>query len=207
MTHRQSPSPSTTPFVSLADGRIRDSESALRSRPTSLAPPSINVFFQPKRFSTTWLTVSPNPAILNHMVENHERTLDNVFHALSDQTRRAILARLAANECSVGELAEPFDMSLAAVSKHIKVLEDAGLIEKIKEGRTYRCRPSFDRLNDANALLEQLAGFWQGRLDALDAFLAGESPQQGHEHGERTGATHPKAGGQKGSPRKKRKSI
>ncbi len=144
--------------------------------------------------------------IVNHMVKHLADEMDGIFHALSDQTRRAILARLAEGECNVTELASPFQMSLAAVSKHIKVLEEAGLVEKIKEGRTFRCRPKFDRLSDANALLHQLADFWQGRLDALDSFFSNEVTQ-GTNDGNSHRSNDPKVGNKKDSARKKRKGV
>src|SRR3546814_2671231 len=77
--------------------------------------------------------------IFNHMVEYDSHTLDTIFHALGDTTRRAMLGELAAGERTVGEVAEPFAMSLAAVSKHIKVLETAGLVRRDVRGRTHVC--------------------------------------------------------------------
>src|SRR4051794_2970557 len=78
--------------------------------------------------------------IFNHMVEQKEASLDRVFHALSDPSRRRILKSLAGRERTVGELAEPLAMSLAAASKHIKMLERAGLMRRTKRGRTHYCR-------------------------------------------------------------------
>lgn len=112
------------------------------------------------------------------MVENTEQELDRILYALSDRTRRAILTRLGGAECSVTELAQPFDMSLAAVSKHIKVLEEAGLVRKRKNGRTFRCAANFASLRDVNALLEHYAAFWQDRLGALEQFLMNDSEQE-----------------------------
>ena len=130
--------------------------------------------------------------------------LDSIFSALSDQTRRAILLRLSHGESTVTELAEPFRMSLAAVSKHIKVLEDAGLVTKVKEGRIFRCHAQFGGLNDANTVLEQLSAYWNERLDALEKLLT-EKPTE--SHGNRTGKDHTKAGHKKGHSRKKRKGV
>jgi DNA-binding transcriptional ArsR family regulator len=87
--------------------------------------------------------------------------LDEVFAALSDPTRRAIVGRLADGEASVSELAQPFDMTLTAVAKHVTVLERAGLVEQRKEGRVRRCR------------LAEAGRFWQGQLDSLAAHLGG----------------------------------
>ncbi len=122
------------------------------------------------------------------MVDYRERRLDEIFYALSDGTRRAMLARLVKGECNVTELAEPFRMSLAAVSKHLKVLEAADLVRKEKDGRTIRCRPHFDSLQEANQLLGQLSVFWNNRLDALERFLATDTKEKGEKHGSDTAA-------------------
>lgn len=98
--------------------------------------------------------------------------LDRTFAALADPTRRAILARLGEGQASVGELAEPFDMSLPAVSKHLKVLERAGLIERRKDGRTHYCRVNAAPLRDADEWLARYRAFWEGSLDSLAHFLA-----------------------------------
>lgn len=97
--------------------------------------------------------------------------LSMTFSALADPTRRAILARLATGEATVSELAEPFDMSFPAVSKHLKVLERAGLVE---QGRTAQFRPRRlrpDPLRDLAAWLEEYRRYWDDRLDNLDAYL------------------------------------
>jgi DNA-binding transcriptional ArsR family regulator len=104
------------------------------------------------------------------MVVNNDR-LDLVFHALSDATRRDMLRRLAAREHTVGELAEPFDMSLAAASKHIRTLEDAGLIRRTVEGRTHRCRIEPSPLAGIGRWLRHYERFWTQRLDALERAL------------------------------------
>ena len=146
------------------------------------------------------------------MVDYREQRLDDIFHALSDETRRAILARLAGGECSVTELAAPFRMSLAAVSKHLKVLEDADLVRKEKNGRTFRCRPHFEPLNEANQLLEQFAVFWQGRLTVLENFLTADSIKDDSSNGEKNNESSRKSGSPearntKSHPRKKRKGV
>lgn len=99
-------------------------------------------------------------------------TLSTTFSALADPTRRAILARLAAGEASVTELAEPFDMSLPAVSKHLKVLERAGLIARNREAQWRRCRLDASPLRDVSAWVDQYREFWEQRLDRLEAYLA-----------------------------------
>ena len=106
------------------------------------------------------------------MVEEQTVALSAVFRALGDPTRRAMLRRLSSGERSVGELAEPFRMSLAAASKHVKVLERAGLVRRTVEGRTHRCRLDADRLAQAQRWLAYYQRFWTQRLDALDAMLA-----------------------------------
>lgn len=109
--------------------------------------------------------------ILNHMVKYETGTLDAVFSALADPTRRAILDRLAQGEATVGELAEPFAMSLPAVSKHLGVLEDAGLVTRERDGRVRRCRMESAPLQHASAWIEEYREFWEGRLDSLAAYL------------------------------------
>jgi DNA-binding transcriptional ArsR family regulator len=112
--------------------------------------------------------------IFNHMVDQSASQLDTVFHALGDATRRRMVQALAAGERSVGELAAPFDMSLAAASKHIKVLESAGLIRREIRGRTHVCRLDAAPLADAQAWLASYERFWTSRLDALDRLLRAE---------------------------------
>ena len=93
---------------------------------------------------------------------------DVAFAALADGTRRAILARLAESDASVGELAAPFAMSLPAVSKHLKLLERAGLIHRERDGRVHRCRLDPDRLRAIAAWLEHQRRCWEARFYALD---------------------------------------
>jgi DNA-binding transcriptional ArsR family regulator len=97
--------------------------------------------------------------------------LSSTFAALSDPTRRAILARLAAGEKSVTELAEPFEMSLPAVSKHLKVLERAGLIARGREAQWRPCRLDAGPLKDAASWLEHYRKFWEQSFDRLDSYL------------------------------------
>lgn len=97
--------------------------------------------------------------------------LSATFAALADPTRRAILARLAAGEATVGELAEPFDMSLPAISKHLKVLERAGLIARGREAQWRPCRLKAGPLKNAAEWLEYYRRFWEESLDRLDEYL------------------------------------
>jgi DNA-binding transcriptional ArsR family regulator len=97
--------------------------------------------------------------------------LSSTFAALADPTRRAILARLALGETSVTELAEPFDMSLPAVSKHLKVLERAGLIRRGREAQWRPCRIEPGALKHVDDWLEHYRRFWDASLDRLDNYL------------------------------------
>jgi DNA-binding transcriptional ArsR family regulator len=102
------------------------------------------------------------------MVENR---LDTTFHALADPTRRGMLANLALGAKSIGELAEPFAMTLAGASKHVKVLEDAGLITRRKAGRTHVISIDAKPLEEAERWLRQWEKFWNVRLDRLEALI------------------------------------
>ena len=97
--------------------------------------------------------------------------LSATFAALADPTRRAILARLAAGEATVTELAAPFDMSLPGISKHLKVLERAGLIARGREAQWRPCRLEAAPLKDVSDWVERYRRFWEERLDRLDAYL------------------------------------
>ena len=97
--------------------------------------------------------------------------LSNTFAALADPTRRAILARLASGECSVTELAEPFEMSMPAVSKHLRVLEKAGLIARRREAQRRPCRLEPGPLKDVADWAERYRSIWEQRFDRLEAYL------------------------------------
>jgi DNA-binding transcriptional ArsR family regulator len=97
--------------------------------------------------------------------------LDATFAALADPTRRAILARLASGEASVLELAEPFEMSQPAISKHLKVLERAGLISRGRDAQRRPCRIEAEPLAEATSWLEDYRKFWEGRFQRLDVLL------------------------------------
>lgn len=105
------------------------------------------------------------------MVKYHSDPLSDVFSALSDPTRRAILARLALGETTVSELAEPFDMSLPAVSKHLKVLEGAGLLVRERHGRLHLCQLNGGPMRDVADWIERYRAFWDARLDSLADYL------------------------------------
>lgn len=108
------------------------------------------------------------------MVEYRTQHLDLVFHALADSTRREMLRNLAHREHTVSELAQPFDMSLAAASKHIKVLERAGLVRRVVEGRTHTCRIEGKPLADIHEWMRFYERFWNDRLDTLEELLRAE---------------------------------
>ncbi|HEB59217.1 MAG TPA: ArsR family transcriptional regulator [Gammaproteobacteria bacterium] len=105
------------------------------------------------------------------MVKYSDDVLDATFRALSDPTRRAILARLAEGEAQVTELAEPFGISLPAVSKHLKVLEKARLIRRHRDGRIHRFTVNPEPIASAMSWIETYQRFWERQLDALGTFL------------------------------------
>ena len=106
------------------------------------------------------------------MVKHYSEQLDRTFFALSDPTRRAIIGNLAAKgACSVLELAEPFEMSLPAISKHLKLLENANLITRTRKGRVHYLRLCANPMSEANDWLEAYRQFWNERLDSLGRFL------------------------------------
>lgn len=116
-------------------------------------------------------------SIFNHMVELQALQLDSVFHALGDATRRQMLRNLADGERTVGQLAEPFSMSLAAASKHIKALENAGLIRREVRGRTHLCHLEPGPLASAHQWLNYYERYWNDRLDRLEQLLREEDAQ------------------------------
>jgi len=107
-------------------------------------------------------------------------SLSTTFAALADPTRRAILARLITGECSVTELAEPFDMSLPAVSKHLHVLERAGLISRGREAQWRPCRLEAGPIKQVADWTERYREIWEGRLNRLDAYLKTLHPKEKH---------------------------
>jgi DNA-binding transcriptional ArsR family regulator len=112
------------------------------------------------------------------MVELASDRLDAIFHALADPTRREMLLELANGERSVGELAEPFAISLAAASKHIKTLERAGLIRRTVRGRTHLCRLEAGPLATAQGWLGAYERFWTNRLGVLERMIREEEARK-----------------------------
>ncbi len=106
-----------------------------------------------------------------HARKNDETRLDAVFSALSDGTRRRIVARLAEGSASVTELAEPFAMSLPAVSKHLRVLENAKLLRRERDGRFQRCHFEPRALEDASAFIDRYRTFWEDTLEELARYV------------------------------------
>ena len=114
---------------------------------------------------------APEASIFNIMVKYKSETLDSVFSALADPIRRAILARLATGQSSVSELAEPFDISLPAVSRHLRVLRNAGLITPHKDGRVRRCTLDAAPLKAGSDWIESYRQFWESQFDSLAEYL------------------------------------
>jgi DNA-binding transcriptional ArsR family regulator len=122
--------------------------------------------------------------------------LSSTFAALADPTRRAILARLALGETSVTELARPFEMSMPAISKHLKVLERAGLIARGREAQSRPCRLEPGPLKEAASWIEEYRRFWEQSLDRLDAYLrkiqAARTKSKTNGSGKKRSKTKPK---------------
>jgi DNA-binding transcriptional ArsR family regulator len=111
------------------------------------------------------------------MVTN-SRQLDLTFAALADPTRRAILARLAKGDSTVGDLARPFEISRPAISKHLRVLERAGLVRRARDGRLSRCGLDASPMQEAADWVEQYRQFWERQLDALARYLEEEKEKE-----------------------------
>jgi DNA-binding transcriptional ArsR family regulator len=109
------------------------------------------------------------------MVTNN-RILDRTFGALADSTRRAILATLASGDATVGELASPFKISRPAISKHLRVLERAGLVQRERDGRLSRCALDATAMREAAAWMNDYRVFWTGRLDSLARYAERRRP-------------------------------
>lgn len=124
---------------------------------------------------------SSRPLIFNLMVEYSQRALDNVFAAVADPTRRAILHGLARKPATIGEIARPFPVSFNAISKHVMVLERAGLIRREVRGREHLCRLEPRPLREATAWLEHYRQFWEIRLDALERYVSKKVKTRGKE--------------------------
>jgi DNA-binding transcriptional ArsR family regulator len=124
-----------------------------------------------------WLTVVVFKFMLNHMVK-HSPDMNAVFQALAHEARREMLGRLAASDLTVGELAAPLTMSLAAVSKHVLVLERAGLLRRTVTGRNHRCSLQLKPLASASSWLRFYEQFWNNRLDALTDVVQSRSKRR-----------------------------
>ena len=123
------------------------------------------------------LTYYLRTLLFNHMVNYSDSVFDNAFHVLSDSTRRGILEQLAEGELSVSELAEPYEISLPAISKHLRILESAGLLRKELDGRVRRCRLDAGPLEDASNWIFQYRRYWELQLDSLANYLLqGDQP-------------------------------
>ncbi|HML94049.1 MAG TPA: metalloregulator ArsR/SmtB family transcription factor [Thermodesulfobacteriota bacterium] len=116
------------------------------------------------------------------MVEYKNANLDNVLHALSNSTRRNIVLQLAKEDLTVNELAEKYEMSLQAVSKHIQVLVKSGLVVKRKSGRERLCRVSYGPLESVSDMLDEFRRFWEARMDSLEKYF--ENRKTGGDAGE-----------------------
>jgi|SRR5579884_1284533 len=117
------------------------------------------------------LAIPVSCLIVNWMVNSHPPALNDIFAALSDPTRRAILAHLASGPAATTDLAKPFPMSLPAVLKHLRVLEAAGLVQGERHGRERRYRLTAGPLRDARSWLDTYRAFWDSQLDALAQFM------------------------------------
>jgi DNA-binding transcriptional ArsR family regulator len=126
------------------------------------------------------------------MVNYSAAALDSTFAALSDATRRGILARLAQQgETSVSDLAAPYKMSLPAVSKHLRVLQNAGLVSRQKDGRVHRCRLRAEPMQDAAAWIEHYRQFWEAQLDSLARYLEDSANEEVRsKHGKQSAKRH-----------------
>ena len=132
----------------------------------------------------TWRSIHQSPMI-NGMVDRSDQPaiesderLDALFHALSDRTRRAILLAVCEGERTINEIAEPFEMSLAAVSKHIMVLERAGLLAKQRDGKFQRCRFRDAPLVTIDALVHHYRSFWNNRLAEMANFVESDDSRR-----------------------------
>lgn len=117
------------------------------------------------------------------MVKYIESELDATFRALADPTRRAILARLALGDASVGELAAPFEISLPAVSRHLRVLEEAGFLIREKQGRVHRCHLDAKPMRSVSGWIEVYRQYWENQLDSLVEYLEKQQPMDNGNSG------------------------
>ena len=116
---------------------------------------------------------------LTERLNMNQQTLDNIFSALSDPTRREILSRIAQSDLTVSDIAKPYTISLPAISKHLKILERTGLISRHKNGREIRFSLNPDPLKEASRYLSFYRQFWNEQFDSLEKFLAKEVQRDG----------------------------
>jgi len=122
-----------------------------------------------------WQVLTTLNLLVNYRgVSTPHEQLNRVFFALSDATRRGILAQLASGTSTVGDLARPYNMSAPAISRHLRILEKAGLIRRDKRGREHHCSLSTDGLQTAEDWLNFHRDFWESRLNALEDFISSE---------------------------------
>ncbi|MBI4735893.1 MAG: helix-turn-helix transcriptional regulator [candidate division NC10 bacterium] len=140
------------------------------------------------------------------MVNYSDRALDATFAALADPTRRAILARLARGEFSVTELAQPFDISLPAISKHLRALENAGLLPRSKDGRVRHCCLVPGPMREAAEWIARYRRFWEGQFDALARHLEDSPKGRGQIWPQRNPARRPRSTSGGSSRRRGRRS-
>ena len=136
------------------------------------------LYLSKSRYAAGPLTTLHDLRILNSMVNDSSERLTTVFLALSDPTRRAILARLARGEASGTELARPFSISVPAISKHLRVLKNAELIRHRKDGRTHLFRLAARPMREAADWLEYYRHFWEAQFDSLDTYLLATSEEE-----------------------------
>jgi DNA-binding transcriptional ArsR family regulator len=117
-----------------------------------------------------------------------DQNLDMTFQALADPTRRAILARLSEGEATAGQLAEPFEMSLPAISKHLKVLEKAGFLIRARDGRVHRCNLDAGPMRAASDWISTYRHFWEGQLGSLARYLEEEQKKKKEEKKDEPGS-------------------
>jgi DNA-binding transcriptional ArsR family regulator len=141
------------------------------------------------------------------MVDHQSPSLDLAFGALADRTRRAMLFRIATATATVTELAAPFDMSVAAVSKHLMVLERAGLIIKKKEGRHFRCQLNPAPFKDVADVVRHFEAFWAARLDALETYFTDKNEKRGAPHENPRKKRAAQSGAAKSRPRAPKRGV
>jgi len=121
------------------------------------------------------------PSSSRHKRASEQERLDAILHALSDRTRRALLARLAAGPAMVSQLAEPFDVTRVAISKHLRVLEHARLVSRTIDGRVHRCALTAAPLREVERWLADYRSFWTHKLEALARYAEGEGKRSAHK--------------------------